>query len=366
MAPGDRKFWHIEGIKAEVLARQPGKNGTTTKLQLITPTERGLEETTIALPDTVPAERSVLAAALLNTFLTQFNIVEPNRSKIIKQHPPCSSVVAWCLYTLSQPGLSENRAGYVYNRLRNRNAPPPDFIRLAGLSPPEWRECHRAMRYRDVEMLSADLQAAIAPLSEVWETLTIELGARPKDAPAQEQKAESVLAQGSDTRELPAQIVELLQGRDRVKRLGDRWVLTTRDLYRGCVLARTTAQWEMPSVITVQIEGQRGIEYDLNPEILAFTVEALDDSAWLSIQEELRMTMTRSVFSLWWRDVLPLGLAGNRVILGTPSALAGEWIASHQLKGVERTCSGVLGRPMQVEFVTFAIGADEPSPMPMW
>jgi hypothetical protein len=215
-------------------------------------------------------------------------------------------------------------------------------------------------------MLSAELQDAIAPLSEVWETLTIELGTASQAVPAEVPRPEAPSAQGQDAQDLPAQIVELLQGRDRAKHMSGRWVLTTRDLHRGCALARAAAQWEASSAVAVQIEGQRGIGYELNSEILAFTVHALDTSAWDAIQKELRMMMTRNVFSLWWRDVLPLGLVGNRMILGVPSALAGEWIASHQLKGVERTCSGVLGHQVRVEFVTYAVGADEPSSLPVW
>jgi hypothetical protein len=299
----------------------------------------------------------MLAAAFLHAILIQFNIVEPNRTKIIEQHPQCGVVVAWCLYTLTQPGLSENRAGYVYNRLRNRDAPPPDFIRMAALSPPEWRQCHRAMRYRDMDLVSPELAAAVGPLSPVWETLSIEFEPGPERAPTTvEMRAPS----------LPAQIVGLLQGRDRMTAADGTWKLITRDLYRGCALARAATQWKASYSIAVYIEGQSGIEYELNPEILALGVEPLDRSAWSSIREELQLTMTRSVFSLWWRDVLPLGLAGNRVILGTPSPLAGEWIASRQLKGVERTCSGVLGQRVLVEFVTFAVGVDEPNLLPAW
>jgi hypothetical protein len=359
LAPRDRKIWHVEGLNAEILASQPGKNGTTDKIRLITPTQKGLGETTISLPVAQQPESlaSLLAAAVLDTILSQFDIVEPNRSRIVAQKPRCDVALAWCLYTLSQPGLSQNRAGYVYNRLRDHDLPPPDFVRMAGLSPPEWRECHRAMRYQTAERLPAELRSKIGPLIAVWDTLSIDFA---QHGVPDGQLPEPVM---DGVAHLPAVLADMLREPDRIVKLNGQWVLTTRNLYRGCKLARAAARVETALPIRVHVRGKSGIEYPINPEILALAVAPLPRGAWRSIIDELALVMTRSAFMQWWRDVLPLGLAEGRVLLGVPTTQTGEWIAARQLRAVERICAGVLGQHVQVEMVTYAFETPEPIPI---
>lgn len=80
--------------------------------------------------------------------LDRLGIQEPSRSAILKAGPSHADVMAWTLYTATQPGLEVNKAGYVVQRLLNRDPLPSEFAGLAALPLETIALFRRAVRYR--------------------------------------------------------------------------------------------------------------------------------------------------------------------------------------------------------------------------
>jgi len=370
LALGERKIWHIEGLQAEVLAPQPGNSGTTRKILLITPTSKGLAETALSLTPAAAGNGQLLAAAVLDGLLAYLNIQEPNRGRLVARHPHCNWVVAWGLYALTQPGLSENKAGYVYNRLWARDPPPSDLLELAMLPPAAWRTFHRAAKRGHRVAISAPLRAAFSlwktVLGPLWDDLDICLEAPQEDRQAYDIAQEPL---GDAELDLPPGIVDLLSADVKIAYDDAGCVLASPDLHHAYRLARAAAGQRTRGLpIEVRFTDHSGQEQALNAEILALAVKSLSVEVWDAARQELSWQMTRGVFERWWRWVRPLGVTVPSaaetetpcVVLGAPSEDVSAWIAARQMPIVVRTWSGVLGQPVQVRFVVYA----QPQPAP--
>ena len=92
--------------------------------------EKGLTETARDVSPAVLDDERLLADAVLDELCAALAIQEPNRGRLLARRPRCDWVVAWALYALTQRGLSQNKAGYVYNRLMAGDVPPADFCRF--------------------------------------------------------------------------------------------------------------------------------------------------------------------------------------------------------------------------------------------
>jgi hypothetical protein len=383
LAHSKRKFWRIEGLNAEILAQQSGNFGRYVKLHLITFSEKGLTETARDLSPAVLDDERLLADAVLDELFSALAIQEPNRGKLLARHPRCAWVVAWTLYALTQRGLSQNKAGYVYNRLMAGDAPPADFIRLAGLSPPEWRTVYHDVRIGQDERVADDLYWAYALckklLVPVWERLSFSFlsleaeGERVSEAPEPGVRAPPVFApenvpslqplsagassQGQGAITLPEKVRALLGGDEIVEREGDGLVIVTPALYQAYRLGRAAERAGGAIPIAVYFVDRGGQEHVLNAEILALSVEALPTEAWDALRQELPWHMTPALYERWWRDVQPLGVVARgdepdvRVILGVFTAAARDWLTARQRTIVERALSGILGHPVRVRFV---------------
>jgi hypothetical protein len=372
-----RKFWPSEGLNAEILAPQCGNFGPHLKLLIITPSLKGPAAITVNLssPGTLgervsALDEELLAVAVLNRLLATLAIQEPNRSKLMARRPRCDHVVAWGLYALTQRGLSRNKAGYVYKRLLNGDHPPADLLTIAALNPVEWRLFYRARRTRQPHLVSEpDLKWKYALWTEwfdpVWEDLVFDLDlpsfAPDRHAPGEE--GEEWMASAPDGAPaldlVPDAVRALLLGDETVEQAGDRWSVSTPDLYRAYLLARASAQGTAAPVDVYLVDGY-GQRHLLNAEILAFSeVVPLEDRAWRAAVEELRWQMSRAVYDRWWAEVRPLGILHAReaqgedacVVLGTPTRAAREWLTARQSAMVARTLSGILGQPVQARFV---------------
>ncbi len=323
LALGERKFWHIEGVHAEILAHECGNFGTCIKLLIITPDSKVLTETTL-LSD-MAATESMLAAALRTHLLDNLGIQEPNKSRLLDRAPRCDHIWAWGLYTLTQSGLSQNKAGYVYNRLIGQDAPPADFLKLAALSPADWRLFYWHKRTDQAHpLVSGEQQTRFEQwsnvLGPVWKELTWHL------SPV-----------GAD---------------------GLRGLLTGTDDRQPSLFDAPEPLAPEPLLDIPTAANSPSCVQAADAEILALGwLEPLQDHVWNVTLAELRWQMPRLAFERWWSDVAPVGVAGDgegkpaRVFLGTSGDEAREWLAAHQTLLVERTLSGVWGRPVQVSFV---------------
>jgi hypothetical protein len=355
LASSGRKEWHIEGIQAEVLACQSGKNGTTVKLLIITPTPTRLVETTLTVDQTI-SDKAELLAAVRDILLAQLSVQEPNRGKIAARNPRCDWILAWGLYALTQPGLSKNKAGYICNRLWNGDSPPSDLLELAGLSPPVWRLFRRAEKMGD-ELLIPEQFIRVFSL---WRAQLASLCSG--ISPGQEEAREAPLSDKREVpyRSLPEALAQVLSGQDWVEVTGERVSIATQDLYQAYRLARAAQESALDRPVSVYLTALTGRRYALNAEVLAFSGVPLADESWAALRQELQWQMDRGVFARWWQEVMPLGVSSgaesgtSRVVLGVPSADVREWIESKQMAIVLRTLAGVLEQTAEVQFVVYA------------
>ena len=363
LAQSERKFWHIDGLQAEVLAPQPGNSGTDLKLLFMTPTQKRLTETALPITPDVLADGHRLAAAVLNLLLAQMGIQQPNRDKLVVRHPRCDGVVAWSLYVLTQPGLSANKPGYLYNRLWAQDPPPPDLLHLAVMPLSVWRRFAQAARRRDPRLIPTALEADYAMwqalLGPILGELRLDLEAPGEKVGGGDRTAR--VFPGAEP--LPTPIRGLIDEDDQAEQTETGWEIATWDLYRAYRLACLVQQQESQSEIVVFYCDDRDVEHVLNAEILALAVEPLAGSVWKEARLELAWLMSRSVFERRWRGVLPLGMLRDDapcVVLCAPTEAARDWIVSRQMPLVERTLGEILGRSLQVRFVVY--GREQPVP----
>jgi hypothetical protein len=358
LAASDRKIWRIEGIQAEVLACQTGKIGTTVQLLLITPTPTELVETTLTVDQTGSGKPELLAA-VRDRLLLKLGVQEPNRGKLVAQHPRCDWIVAWGLYALTQPGLSKNKAGYICNRLWNGDSPPSDLLELAGFSPPVWRLFRRAERLGNDLLIPEQLVRAFTLWNKQLAFLCSGISTRQEG----EETTKASLSEKSSLPEmplLPDALAKVLSAQDWVEEAGERVVIATRDLYQAYRLARAARESALDRPTFVYLTAPTGRRCALNAVILALAVAPLADELWTALRQELQWQMDRGVFARWWQEVMPLGISyGDEtgtpcIVLGVPSAAVREWIESKQMSIVLRTLAGVLEQTVEVQFVVYA------------
>ncbi len=357
LAHGERKKWRIEGLGAEILAQPGGNFGTCLKIQIITFTPQGLGETTITPSQPLsrqtawtPAEAANIAAAVRLQLLSCLTIQEPNKTKIVQAQVRCADIAAWGLYTLTQPGLSKNRAGYIYNRLLKQDRPPPDCLALVALAPSEWRTLDRAMQRSDAQLAAslgdlADVRRWMQLLAPVWPTLRRDFGA--VDVEAIEVKAERAV-------DLPPEWRALLRGDERLEQRDGVVRVIIDDLYQAYRLWR---QLPPQPRVRLALAEQPGVALPLATDRLpGRRVTPIAARDWEMVIKELQWQMPQNVFARWWKTTRPLGLvaddAGDQDVawLGVFSSQTQQWLSSRQAGLAARTLSGVLERPLRVHF----------------
>jgi hypothetical protein len=306
--------------------------------------------------------------------LTEIGIQQPNRERLLERQPRCDWIVAWSLYALSQPGLSNNKPGYVYNRLWAEDPPPSDMLELAGLSPPHWRSLCEVQWPGDVRALPPSIQG----IAETWlrsfvplrDVLRIQIG-----APGGRDSADGhdLGPPAADAAGLPDELRDLLVERDLVELVAGGWEIATRDLYQAYRLTRWVQAHGWASSIAVLYLDARGGETVLNAEVLALDATPLAEGVWEMFLSELGWVISRTMYERLWRDVLPLGeiagataarAEGDRpsVLLCVPTAAARDWLVAHHLPIAERTLSEVMGHAVRVQVLAY--GQAEPVPSP--
>ena len=353
LAPSDRKFWHIEGLKAEVLARTPGNSGTTVKVHVMTPTLKGLEATALDLTPERLRDEKGLAAAARALLLDHLGIQPPGLGKLLAQETRCDLIVAWGLYTLTQTGLTENRAGFLYRRLVDGDTAPPGMIDLAALSLSDWwalQEVYReSLAYPYALPEKADIPGYALwreYMYPEWTAIHIDLGEKPEHAVP-------------DTITPPEALSDLLIDREELRPTSDGWEIVTPDLYRAYQLLTMDQTTWGDSPVTVHFsDGHRLHALPsawLTRRIAPFTAEQ-----WRTVEMELRMVMPRTVFLDHWKyAVTPLGICEpDQVVLGISSAQEREWLVAWQRENIERVFCGVLGRRVEVAFWVYGDAGD--------
>ncbi len=72
---------------------------------------------------------------------------------------------------------------------------------------------------------------------------------------------------------------------------------------------------------------------------------------WQAALSELQAQVSRTTYDTWLKHVTLVGLEQGVCILGVPSSFAKEWLESRLRPLIERTLSGLVGQPIQIEVV---------------
>lgn len=87
------------------------------------------------------------------------------------------------------------------------------------------------------------------------------------------------------------------------------------------------------------------------------------EHVWQSALGQLQMQMTRATFDTWVKDTRIVAKDDQKLVIGTKSAFAKDWLENRLFTTINRTVSNVLGRPISIQFVVDA-ATDEPSQPP--
>jgi hypothetical protein len=75
------------------------------------------------------------------------------------------------------------------------------------------------------------------------------------------------------------------------------------------------------------------------------------------------MQMTQATFDTWVKDTRIVSRDDNKLVVGTKSALAKDWLENRLLTTIERTVTSIIGHPVDLQFVVVEAEADDtPTP----
>jgi chromosomal replication initiator protein len=75
------------------------------------------------------------------------------------------------------------------------------------------------------------------------------------------------------------------------------------------------------------------------------------DQVWEAALGQLQMQMTQATFDTWVKDTRLVSRDRQTLVVGTKSAFAKDWLENRLLPTINRTVSGLLGHPVDIEFV---------------
>ncbi|MBC7251737.1 MAG: hypothetical protein H5T62_15855 [Anaerolineae bacterium] len=288
-------------------------------------------------------------AAATALLLDEFGIGAPSNERIIALNPDPTDVLAWMLYTITQPGLRKpaDACGFVVNRLQERKPPPARFRLWAGLSPREWQALWRAHHYGGP--YRAALPPPLARRFEAWEKDFAEVF---PSGPF----GEGILD--------PAALLRCLE-----KRLGPppgRYEIGVEP--DGIVIIPRTAEvvaWlEEHAGEIAHIWAELGVLHRViiaalaeDPGAAAATepfVSAQDRplrEVWQAALRELQHQMTRATFDTWLCHSRLISADNGACVVAVHNEYARQWLEQRLKSVIARTLAGVLGHQVEVQFV---------------
>lgn len=79
------------------------------------------------------------------------------------------------------------------------------------------------------------------------------------------------------------------------------------------------------------------------------------DQVWQAALGQLQMQMTQATFDTWVKDTRIVSQNEDKLIIGTKSAFAKDWLENRLFSTISRTVTSVIGRPVNIQFtVDFA------------
>ena len=86
------------------------------------------------------------------------------------------------------------------------------------------------------------------------------------------------------------------------------------------------------------------------------------DQVWEAALGQLQMQMTQATFDTWVKDTRLVSRNHQTLVVGAKSAFAKDWLENRLLPTINRTVSGLLGHPVDIEFVVDS-GEDRVDPV---
>jgi hypothetical protein len=288
-------------------------------------------------------------AAATALLLEDFGIGAPSSSQIIALNPDPTDVLAWMLYTLTQPGLRKpaDARGFVVNRLKSRESPPTQFRLWANLSPKDWQALWRAHHYS-----GPYLTALPPPLAQEFELWERDFGGIFPEGPFGEGVFDAAILR------------ECLE-----KRLGAPPGQYEISVEPDCCVVLTPLDAEVVTWLEVHAEEivQTLAEFGVLHRV---TIGGLEEEGqarntianepfgevWQVALRELQLQMTRATFDTHLRNTHLIHLEDGVTTITVGSEYARDWLENRLKPLVARTLAGVLGHEVEVQFVVTGEG----------
>ena len=77
-------------------------------------------------------------------------------------------------------------------------------------------------------------------------------------------------------------------------------------------------------------------------------------TVWNAALGELELQMTKATFNTWLKPTSVVSWQENDFVLGAPNGYIKDWLENRLHTPIERTLSGIIGHPVNVQFVVWA------------
>jgi chromosomal replication initiator protein len=91
------------------------------------------------------------------------------------------------------------------------------------------------------------------------------------------------------------------------------------------------------------------------------------ESIWNAALGELELQMTKATFNTWVKPTVAVSWQEDDFVLGAPNGYIKDWLENRLHTPIQRTLTGILGQPVNVQFVVWAEeqDIDEPNTLPL-
>ena len=85
------------------------------------------------------------------------------------------------------------------------------------------------------------------------------------------------------------------------------------------------------------------------------------DQIWQAALGQLQMQMTQATYDTWVKDTRLISQDNQKLVVGTKSAFAKDWLENRLFPTINRTVSNLLGYPIEIQFIVDLVDtSDEP------
>jgi len=141
----------------------------------------------------------------------------------------------------------------------------------------------------------------------------------------------------------PAMLVSAIQG---------KWAMP--EGFDPAVAQAIRESWAEDGVVETKEEGEQETQAEEASAVPCLPIQDsnLDSVAlWNQALHELRLQMTRATFDTCMRGTYIADVQGDNIVIAVRSQYARAWLENRLLPLVQRTLSGLLGRPVSVQVV---------------